>query len=185
MGSACSLVVQLWRELHKLKAECEIRSPGRGSECPDISRAGVNHPWGLREKLPCFSRPAQYLFIPPSLQPIAAFTGPVAVCSSARNAPCSKAAAKFSDSDVPAIAPLTRSPEEFYPNASRRAQIEVSRRRSSGGYKRMRTAARNRDFVRVRGHRSSRHGVYRHCRIFTGPAARNADRWDLQNYCAL
>jgi TonB family protein len=45
---------------------------------------------------------------------------------SARNAPCPNAAAKLSNTDVPAIAPFTRSPEEFYPNSSRRAQIEGS-----------------------------------------------------------
>jgi TonB family protein len=43
---------------------------------------------------------------------------------SVRNSPCPKAAEKKSATDKPAIAPLTRSPEEFYPNAARRAQIE-------------------------------------------------------------
>jgi serine protease Do len=45
---------------------------------------------------------------------------------SARKVPCPKAAEKSSETDKPAIAPLTRSPEEFYPNAARRAHIEGS-----------------------------------------------------------
>jgi TonB family protein len=41
-----------------------------------------------------------------------------------RKTPCPRPADKRSNTQVPAIAPLTRSPEEFYPNAARRAQIE-------------------------------------------------------------
>lgn len=45
---------------------------------------------------------------------------------SARTTPCPKAAEQKSNTETPNIAPLTRSPEEFYPNAARRAQIQGS-----------------------------------------------------------
>ncbi len=45
---------------------------------------------------------------------------------SARQLPCPKAADQRSTTATPEIAPLTRSPEEFYPNMARRAQIEGS-----------------------------------------------------------
>jgi TonB family protein len=44
---------------------------------------------------------------------------------SARKLPCPKPAEKRSETEIPAIT-LTRSPEEFYPNSARRAQIEGS-----------------------------------------------------------
>ena len=45
---------------------------------------------------------------------------------SARKGPCPKAAEKRSDGENPTLAPLTRSPAEFFPNEARRAQIEGS-----------------------------------------------------------
>jgi serine protease Do len=45
---------------------------------------------------------------------------------SARKGPCPKAAEKRSDGENPTLALLARSPEEFFPNGARRAQIEGS-----------------------------------------------------------
>jgi TonB family protein len=41
-----------------------------------------------------------------------------------RKTPCPQPAVKLSPTEKPAIGPMTRSPNEFYPNSSRRAELE-------------------------------------------------------------